>query len=33
MLAKPDCDGVLAAAGFSTRTDMPRTNRFELVKK
>jgi hypothetical protein len=33
MLAKPDCDGVSAAAGFSMRTNMQRTNRFQTLKK
>jgi hypothetical protein len=33
MLAKPDYDGVLAAAGFSTRADMQKTNRFQMLKK
>jgi hypothetical protein len=33
MLAKPDCGRVLAAAGFSTRADMSKTNRFQVLKK
>jgi hypothetical protein len=33
MLAKPGCDRVLAAASFSTRADMQKTNRFQMLKK
>jgi hypothetical protein len=33
MFAKPDCGGVLAAASFSTRVDMSKTNRFQVLKK
>jgi hypothetical protein len=33
MFAKPDCGGVLAAASFSTRADMSKTNRFHMLKK
>jgi hypothetical protein len=33
MLAKPDCGRVLAAASFSTRVNMSKTNRFQVLKK
>jgi hypothetical protein len=33
MLAKPGCDGVLAAASFSMRVNMSTTNRFQVLKK
>ena len=33
MLVKPDCDRALAAASFSTRADMQKTNRFQVLKK
>jgi hypothetical protein len=33
MLAKPGCDGVLAAASFSTRANISKTNRFQVLKK
>ena len=33
MLAKPGCDGVLAAASFSMRVNMSKTNKFQVLKK
>jgi hypothetical protein len=33
MLAKPDGDGVLAAASFSTRADMSKRNKSHPLKK
>jgi hypothetical protein len=33
MFAKPDCGGVLAAASFSMRAHMQKTNRFQMLKK
>jgi hypothetical protein len=33
MLAKPDCSGVSAAASFSTRVNMSKPNRFQVLKK
>jgi hypothetical protein len=33
MLAKPDCGGVSAAASFSTRVNMSKTNRLQVLKK
>jgi hypothetical protein len=32
-LAKPGCGGVSAAASFSTRVNMSKTNRFQVLKK
>jgi hypothetical protein len=33
MFAKPGGDGVLAAASFSTRADVSKTNSFQVLKK
>jgi hypothetical protein len=33
MLGKPGGDGVLAAASFSTRADVSKTNSFQVLKK
>ena len=33
MLAKPDYGGVFAAASFSMRVNMSKTNKFQVLKK
>jgi hypothetical protein len=33
MFAKPDCGGVLATASFSTRANMLKTNKIQVLKK